>query len=136
MQEFITLIPIKEDLNKLKYWRPSSFLCIDNKMLTRLLSNRLKIVLPKIISEEQTCSIPNWTIFSNLFLIRDIITLAKENNKNLCIVQVDQEKEFDKIDHDFLYKKMNTIGFSTTFVEFIKSLYKNNISYVINNGYM
>ena len=105
-------------------------------MLTRLLSNRLKIVLPKIISEEQTCSIPNWTIFSNLFLIRDIITLAKENNKNLCIVQVDQEKEFDKIDHDFLYKKMNTIGFSTTFVEFIKSLYKNNISYVMNNGYM
>ena len=76
-QAVITLIP-KGNLNKLKYWRPISLLCIDYKILTKILVNRLKHILPHIISKEQTCSIPNRTIFNNLFQIRDIITLTKE----------------------------------------------------------
>ena len=31
---------------------------------------------------------------------------------------------------------MNKIGFSSKFVQFVKILYRNNIFYVINNGYM
>ena len=92
---------------------------------------------------KQTCSIPDNNlllirdaiIFNNLLLIRDAIRLTKKNNK-LYILQVDQEKAFDKIDHDFLYKTMNKIGFSSKFIQFVKILYRNNISYVINNEYM
>ena len=59
--------------------------------------------MPQIISEQQTCSIPKRTIFNNLFLIRDTIKLNKENNTSFYILQIDQEKTFDKIDHDFSY---------------------------------
>ena len=135
-QAIITLIPKKGDLNKLKYWRPISLLCLDYKILTKILSNRLKNILPKIISEEQTCFIPKRTIFNNLFLIRDIITLTKEKNTKLYILQIDQEKAFDKIDHDFLYKTMKKMGFSNQFIQFIKILYKSNTSFVINNGFL
>ena len=86
-----------------------------------------------IISKEQTCSIPNRTIFNNLFQRRDIITLTKEKNNKLYILQVDQEKAFDIIDQNFLYKLMNKIGFSSEFIQFVKILYRNNISYIINN---
>ena len=97
----------------------------------------MKIVLSQIISEEQTCSIPNRTIFSNLFLIRDNNTnKTKKKKKKLCILQVDQEKAFDKIDQEFLYKTINKIAFSNRYIQFVKILYKNNISYVTNNGYM
>ena len=135
-QAIITLIPKKGDLNKLKYWRPISLLCLDYKILTKILSNRLKNILPKIISEEQTCFIPKRTIFNNLFLIRGIITLTKEKNTKLYILQIDQEKAFDKIDHDFLYKTMKKMGFSNQFIQFIKILYKSNTSFVINNGFL
>ena len=77
-QAIITLIPKKGDSNKLKYWRSISLLCIDYKLLTKILANRLKHVLPNIISKEQTCSIPNRTILNNVFQIGDIITLTKE----------------------------------------------------------
>ena len=127
-QAIITLIPKKGDLSKLKYWGPISLLCINYKILTKISANRLKNVLPHIISKEQTCSIPNRTIFNNLFQIRDIITLTKEKNNKLYILQVDQKKAFDKIDHNFLYKIMNKIGFSNKFLQFIKNLYRNNIS--------
>ena len=94
-QAIITLIPKQGDLNKLKYQRPISLLCIDYKILTKILANRLKNILPTIISKEQKCSIPNRTIFNNLFLIREIITLTNKKNK-LYILQVDQEKAFNK----------------------------------------
>ena len=77
-QAIITLIPKKGDSNKLKYWRSISLQCIDYKILTKILANRLKHVLPNIISKEQTCSIPNRTILNNVFQIGDIITLTKE----------------------------------------------------------
>ena len=96
----------------------------------------MKNVLPQIISKEQTCSIPNRTIFNNLFLIRDTITLTKEKNNTLYLLQIDQEKAFDKIDHDFLYKTMTKMGFSNTFVQFIKILYQNNSSFIANNGFL
>ena len=52
-QAIITLIPIKGNIKLLKY--PISLLCIDYKILTKILANRLKYILPQIISEEQNC---------------------------------------------------------------------------------
>ena len=52
-QAIITLIPKKGDLKQLKYWRPSSLLCNDDKILTKILSNRLKNILPQIISKNK-----------------------------------------------------------------------------------
>ena len=131
-QAIITLIPKKGDLKQLKYWRPSSLLCNDDKILTR----RLKNILPQIISEEQTCSVPKPTIFNNLFLIRDLITLNKERNTKLYILQIDQEKAFHKVDHHFLFQTMKTLGFSENLTNFIQILYKNNKSFIINNGFL
>ena len=62
-QAMITLIPKKGDTDYLKYWRPISLLCVDYKILTKILANRLKYILTDIISTEQNCSIPNRTIF-------------------------------------------------------------------------
>ena len=81
-QAIITLIQERGDLNKLKYWRPISLLCLDYKILTKILANRLKNILQTIISQEQTCSIPQKMIFNNLFLIRDTIKLTKEKTPN------------------------------------------------------
>ena len=41
-QAMITLLPKKDDLEELKNWRPISLLCLDYKILTKILSNRLK----------------------------------------------------------------------------------------------
>ena len=96
----------------LKYWRPISLLCTDYKILTKILANRLKQILPNIISQEQNCTIPGRTIFNNLFLTRDLIKYSKEKTPSFYILQVDQEKAFDKIDRPFLFKTMAKLGFS------------------------
>ena len=95
-QATIALIPKKGDLKQLKYWRPISLLCNDYKILTKILANRLKTFLPQIISKEQTCSIPNRTIFNNLFLIRDLITLNKEKIQTSIYSKLTKKKPLIK----------------------------------------
>ena len=136
-QAIISLIPKQtEKLNSLKYWRPISLLCTDYKILTKILANRLKQILPKIISQEQNCSIPQRTIFNNLFLIRDLIKYQKEKKNKFYLLQIDQEKAFNKIDRPFLFQTMKKLGFSIDYIKFIEILYKDNTSIITNNGFL
>ena len=120
----------------MKYWRPVSLLCTDYKILTKILANRLKQILPKIISQEQSCSIPQRTTFNNLFLIRDLIKYQKEKKNKFYLLQIDQEKAFDKIDTPFLFQTMEKLGFSIEYIKFIEILYEDNTSIITNNVFL
>ena len=136
-QAIITLIPKQtEKLEELKYWRPISLLCTDYKILAKIFSNRLKKILPHIMSIGQNCSVPQRTIFNNLFLITDLIKYTTEKNNNFYLVQIEQEKAFDKIDRPFLFRSMEKLGLSETFINFIEVLYNQNTSTIINNGFL
>lgn len=65
----ITLILKNDQKEHLRNWRSISLFRVDYKILTKTLSKKLKPTLEYIISKEQTCGIPNRTIFSNLFTI-------------------------------------------------------------------
>ena len=68
----------------------------DYKILTKILSNRVKVTLPQTISKEQTCGITDRTIFSNIFTIREITTHSSTNKIKSYIMSVDQEKPSTK----------------------------------------
>ena len=93
-QAIITLIPKKGNIKLLKYWR---LLCVDYKIFTKILANGLRHILPQIILDEQNCSIPN---------------------NHLYLLQIDQEKAFDKVDRNFLYKTLEKIGISPILINF------------------
>ena len=71
-QAIITLLP-KNMEKELKNWRPISLLCVDYKILTKIISNISKPTLDVTISKEQTCGITNQATFSNLFTIQELI---------------------------------------------------------------
>ena len=132
----ITLIPKNDKKEFLKNWRPISLLCVDYKILTKILSNRLKLTLDKMISKEQTCGVPNRSIFSNLFTIREMINHSNTKNLPSYIVSIDQEKAFDKVDREFLYQIMKKLGYSNAFINFVKKIYQNTESIIANNGFL
>ena len=80
----ISMIP-KKDPNDtdIAKWRPISLLCVDYKIITKTLTNRLLPTLQEIISIEQSAAVPNRTIYNNLFTIRDIIEYSKKKNTNI-----------------------------------------------------
>ena len=76
---------------------------MDYKIATKCLAGRLREVLPLVLSEDQTCGVPNRSIFENLFLVRDVIDFLWEKNLLLALINLDQEKAFDQVKLRFLW---------------------------------
>ena len=65
-----------------------------------------------------------------------MIKFTKEKNNYFYLLQIDQEKAFDKIDRNLLFKTMQKLGVSPLYINIIKMLYTNNASTIINNGFL
>ena len=131
----ITLIHKRKSRLDLDMWRPISLLCVDYKIVEKVLSLRLKRALPHILHTDQTCGVQGRTIFNNLYTIRDIITYANANSIPAYIVSLDFEKAFDKVDHGFLKKTLTAFGFPQKYVDFVVSSNENSVCQIINNGF-
>ena len=66
---------------------------------TKCLYLRLKRVFPDIINADQTCGIPVRHIDDSIALSRDIIDYAKCDGIPMSIINLDQEKTFDRVSH-------------------------------------
>ena len=77
------------------------------------MSNRLKHVLPNIVSKNQTCCIVGRDIADTLASIRDIIEflLVEMVKMEGYILRIDQEKAFDRVSHEYLLDVLETFGF-------------------------
>lgn len=132
----ITLLPKNKETKHLRNWRPISLLYVDYKILKKILATRLKKVLKNTISEEQNCGILNRTIFSNLFEIRELKNYTNNKKRKAFIISIDQEKAFDKVDRNPLFKTMEKLGFSKQFIQFIILLYNDKQALITNNEYV
>ena len=112
----IRLLYKKEDPLELKNWRPISLLNTDYKICTKVLANRLRQVLPRIINKDQTCGIPDRSIYENLFLLRDTIDYVKHKELSAAIISLDQEKAFDRVNHGFLQRVLTRFNFGPHFL--------------------
>ena len=74
-QAVIKLIEKKTGIN-VKIWTPISLLNVDKKNLFKAISNKLKTVLPTLISSQQTVHVKNRFIGESGRLISDIIAAA------------------------------------------------------------
>lgn len=81
----------------------------DYKILTKIISNRLKTTLDQVISKEQTYSVPNRSIFSNLFTISELIYHSNTKNIQSYIVSIDQEKSLIKSIETFCIKSWENL---------------------------
>ena len=131
----ITLLYKKNDRASLDNWRPISLLCCDYKLISKAIANRLKTVLHMVLAPTQTCGVPGRTVFEPLFLIRDVLFYCDSKQINGYLLSLDQEKAFDKLNRDFLFKVLHKMNFGPHLIKWIHSLYTDNVGHVLVNGY-
>ena len=125
----------KGDTDDLKNYRPISLINVDLKILTKALTNRLKKVLPSLIHFTQT-AVDGRKIDNTIHMLRDFIQLANNENLASAFIFLDQEKAFDRVNHEFLYKTMKAFGIGPAFIHWIRQIYSNATTRVKVNGFL
>ncbi len=131
----ITLLPKKnKDRLFLKHWRTISLLNTDYKIIAKLIANRMKEVCPAIISEDQFGYLKGRYIGQNIRLLQDI-SFFTELKQLLCkLLAINFEKAFDSLNWNFLLKALEHVNFGPNFIIYVKLMYNNIESAVLNNG--
>ena len=132
----LTLIFKKNDPLSLSNYRPITLLNTDTKLIAYALANRLKKVLPSIISDEQTGYIKKRYIGFNIRQIQDIIDYAEQFKVDGAILFLDFTKAFDSIEWHFMFKSLEKFGFQKSILDWIQTLYTDIRGCVCNNGWV
>ena len=131
----LRLLPKKgKDLSYVKNWRPISLLNTDYKLLTHILAKRLHTALPSVIAKDQSGYLQGRNIGINIRTITDIIESAEKHKDSSLLAFLDFEKAFDKLNWTFLQKTLQLFGFGPYLRKWVKIIYTDIESCIINNG--
>jgi len=132
----VSLLHKKGDRTDLRNWRPITLLNFDCKIFSKILSMRMSTVLEDVIHPDQACAVPGRKITDSLVLIRDAICYARDRNIRLVVLNLDFEKAFDRISHQFLFKVLEKMGFPGRFIAWVGLLYNCLVSRILVNGHL
>ena len=118
----IVLIPKVKQPEKLKDLRPISLCNVLYKLVSKVLANRLKKILPDIISPSQSAFVPGRMITDNVLLAYELthhINNRRRGAGGLAAIKLDMSKAYNRIEWPFLKKMMQNMGFQELWIDLI-----------------
>ncbi|KAJ0511624.1 putative RNA-directed DNA polymerase [Helianthus annuus] len=131
---FIALIPKVKDPSSPSSFRPISLIGVVNKAISKVLVNRLKKVIGKLISEEQTAFLAGRNISDGPLILNEVIAWLKKAKKSGMIFKVDINKAYDSLNWKFLDSIMVQMNFPERWRSWIKATLVSSRASVLVNG--
>ncbi|KAJ0599091.1 putative RNA-directed DNA polymerase [Helianthus annuus] len=131
---FITLIPKVRDASSLNEFRTISLVGVINKVISKVLANRLKKVLPSIISENQSAFVKGKFILDGPLIINETINWIRKSKKKAFLLKVDFEKAYDNVNWGFVRMAMVQMGFPPLWCDWVHGILSSARAAVLVNG--
>jgi len=116
----LTLVPKTSNATKLSEFRPIACCNTIYKVVSKILANRLKSVLPELIANSQSAFIPGRLLVENVLLATELI--QGYNHKNISargMLKVDLKKAFDSVHWEYILNMLKAMCFPSHFIRLI-----------------
>ena len=113
---YLALIPKETNPDTFASFRPISLCNASYKILAKLLTNRIKPLLKRVISSPQGGFVEGRHILDNVIQVLETIHSSKKRKEKGMLIKLDMENVFDKVNRSFLIKVLLSFGFSSRFI--------------------
>jgi hypothetical protein len=134
---FIALIPKLSSSHTANQFRPISLCNIVYKIISKILANRLKVYLHRIISPLQSTFVPNRNIQDNTILAHELLHSfkSKRGKGGFMFLKMDTKKAFDKMEWSFLLAILGKLYFGPIWISWIKTCISSvSFSFLLNGN--
>ena len=130
-ETFLVLIPKVTNPTTLAQFRPISLCNVLYKIVSKVISNRLIIIPPDIISEEQSAFVPGRMITDNIICAYECLHFMKrsrEKSNSFCALKLDMMKAYDRLEWTYLRGIMTKLGFDHRWIDIVMGMYPQSLS--------
>lgn len=101
--------------------RPIALCNVLYKICAKVIANRLKLILPHIISPFQSAFVPGQLITDNILAANEMAHFIhnKWSGEGYMALKLDLSKAYDRMEWSFLRKVMERFGFAQSWIDII-----------------
>eukprot|EP00253_Pinus_taeda_P035515 PITA_35515 len=131
----LTLIPKTNQAEQADGFRPIALCNVIYKIVASIVAQRLKLILPSIISPEQTGFVEGRQILDGLVVAQEVLHTLKTKKEKGMLIKLDLSKAYDRLSWKYLERILKAFGFCDRWVNWVISIISTpNFSILLNGA--